>query len=109
MVKYTLFLMIQNNGSRVYSVEFGDWVLYRTAFLYPTVIILKHGSITTGIYEEYKKSGLVPLFFDNGLKCWMIENPYNDEYYKTIDPERGRMFFTWLHQTERKEVFSSEN
>ena len=105
MVKYTLFFMICGNGHRVYYVEFGKWLISRGNRL----VVLKHGIITEYHYSEYKKARKVPLFFDSTLKCWMIENAYNDEYYKTIDPDRSRMFVTWLHQTDRKEVFSNEN
>ena len=104
-MKYTLFFMIGNDGQRVYYVEFGQWLIPR----YDNVIVLMHGIITQYHYSEYKKAGKLPLFFDTTLKCWMIENAYNEEYYKTIDPDRSRMFVTWLHQTDRKGVFSNEN
>ena len=105
MVKYTLYLLTQGNGQRIYYVEFGQWLIAR----YDNVVVLMHGIITQYHYSEYKKAGKLPLFFDITLKCWMIENAYNEEYYKTIDPDRSRMFVTWLHQTDRKEVFSNEN
>lgn len=104
MVKYTLYIMIHRDGKRVYYVSFGTWLAPSE-----NVIILMHGIITQYHYSEYKKAGKLPLFFDTTLKCWMIENAYNEEYYKTIDPDRSRMFVTWLHQTDRKEVFSNEN
>ena len=104
-MKYTLFFMIGCDGQRVYYVEFGQWLIAR----YDNVVVLMHGIITQYHYSEYKTAGKLPLFFDTTLKCWMIENAYNEEYYKTIDPDRSRMFVTWLHQTARKEVFSNEN
>lgn len=104
MVKYTLFVMILNNVRRVYYVEFGRWLFINC----DNVVILTHGIITRYHYSEYQKAGKVPLFFDSTVKCWMIENPYNDEYYKTINPDTSRMFVTWLHMTDRKEVFSNE-
>lgn len=105
MVKYTLFFMIGSDGQRVYYVEFGQWLIAR----YDNVVVLMHGIITEYHYLKYKKAGRFPLFFDSTVKCWMIEKPYNDVYYKTINPDSGRMFVTWLHQTDRKEVFSNEN
>ena len=105
MVKYTLFFMIGSDGHRVYYVELGQWLIAR----FDNVVVLMHGIITQYHFSEYKKAGKLPLFFDTTLKCWMIENAYNEEYYKTIDPDRSRMFVTWLHQTDRKEVFSNEN
>lgn len=104
-MKYTLFFMIGSDGQRVYYVEFGQWLIAR----YDKVVVLMHGIITQNHYSEYQKAGKLPLFFDTTLKCWMIENAYNEEYYKTIDPDRSRMFVTWLHQTDRKGVFSNEN
>lgn len=104
-MKYTLFFMIRSDGHRVYYVEFGKWLVAGCSH----VVVLAHGNITTYHYLEYKKAGMVPLFFDSTLKCWMIENPYNDEYYKTIVPDCSRMFVTWLHMTEQKEVFSNED
>lgn len=104
MVKYTLFVMIQSNGHRIYYVEFGKWLIASC----DKVVVLTHGIITMYHYSEYKKAGKVPLFFDSTVKCWMIENAYNDEYYKTIVPDTSRMFVTWLHMTDRKEVFSNE-
>lgn len=104
MVKYTLFVMIRSNGHRIYYVEFGKWLITSC----DKVIVLTHGIITMYHYSEYKKAGKVPLFFDSTVKCWMIENAYNDEYYKTIVPDTSRMFVTWLHMTDRKEVFSNE-
>lgn len=104
MVKYTLYIMIHRDGKRVYYVAFGTW-------LAPCeyVVILMHGIITRYHYLEYKKAGKIPLFFDSTLKCWAIENPYNEDYYKTIDTERCKKLVRWLHMTEQKEVFSSEN
>ena len=104
MVKYTLFFMIQSNGHRVYFVEFGKWLLASC----DKVVVLTHGIITMYHYSQYQKDGKLPLFFDSTVKCWMIENAYNDEYYKTIVPDTSRMFVTWLHMTDRKEVFSNE-
>ena len=104
MVRYTLFVMIQSNGHRVYYVEFGKWMIASC----DKEVVLTHGIITMYHYSEYKKAGKVPLFFDSTVKCWMIENAYNDEYYKTIVPDTSRMFVTWLHMTDRKEVFSNE-
>lgn len=104
MVKYTLFFMIQPDGHRVYYVEFGRWMVSRC----DKIIVLTHGNITRYHYSEYKKAGKIPLFFDCTVKCWMIENAYNDDYYKTINPDSSRMFVTWLHMTDRKEVFSNE-
>ena len=104
MVKYTLFFMVQPDGHRVYYVEFGKWLIAKC----DKVVVLTHGNITRYHYSEYKKAGKIPLFFDSTVKCWMIENAYNDEYYKTINPDSSRMFVTWLHMTERKEVFSNE-
>ena len=106
MVKYTLYFVIQNDGTRIYVVEFGRWMSARYV---KGVVVLMHGIITHALYLEYQKAGKIPLFFDSTLKCWAIERPYNDEYYKTIVPDRSRMFVTWLHQTDRKEVFSNEN
>ena len=104
MVKYTLFFMIQSNGHLVYFVEFGKWLLASC----DKVVVLTHGIITMYHYSQYQKAGKLPLFFDSTVKCWMIENAYNDEYYKTIIPDTSRMFVTWLHMTDRKEVFSNE-
>ena len=104
MVKYTLFFMIQPDGHRIYYVEFGRWMVAKC----DKVVVLTHGNITRYHYSEYKKAGKIPLFFDSTVKCWMIENAYNDEYYRTINPDSCRMFVTWLHMTERKEVFSNE-
>ena len=104
MVKYTLFFMILSDGHRVYYVEFGKWLIARC----DKVVILTHGNITMYHYSQYQKAGKLPLFFDSTVKCWMIENAYNDEYYKTIVPDTSRMFVTWLHMTDRKEVFSNE-
>lgn len=105
MVKYTLFFMIGSDGQRIYYVEFGQWLIAR----YNNVVVLMHGIITHAHYLEYKKCGKIPLFFDSTLKCWAIENPYNDEYYKTIETDRSRKFVTWLHMTDSKEVFTSES
>ena len=88
----------------MYFVEFGKWLLASC----DKVVVLTHGIITMYHYSEYKKAGKLPLFFDSTVKCWMIENAYNDEYYKTIIPDTSRMFVTWLHMTDRKEVFSNE-
>ena len=104
MVKYTLFFMIRSDGHRYYYVEFGKWMIARC----DKVVILTHGIITMYHYSQYQKAGKLPLFFDSTVKCWMIENAYNDEYYKTIVPDTSRMFVTWLHMTDRKEVFSNE-
>ena len=104
MVKYTLFFMIRSDGHRVYYVEFGKWMIDRC----DKVVILTHGIITMYHYSQHQKAGKLPLFFDSTVKCWMIENAYNDEYYKTIVPDTSRMFVTWLHMTDRKEVFSNE-
>ena len=105
MVKYTLYVVIQNDGTRIYVVEFGCWMSARYV---KGIVVLMHGIITHAHYLEYKKAGKIPLFFDSTLKCWAIENPYNDEYYKTIETDRSRKFVTWLHMTDRKEVFSNE-
>ena len=106
MVKYTLFFMIHGDGHRVYYVEFGRWMSARYV---KGIVVLMHGIITQAHYLEYKKAGKIPLFFDSTLKCWAIENPYNDNYYKIIETDRSRKFVTWLHMTDSKEVFSSEN
>lgn len=104
MVKYTLYFMIRNNEKRVYYVAFGTWLVPCDK-----VIILMHGIITRYNYLGYKKAGKIPLFFDSTLKCWAIENPYNDEYYKTIETDRSRKFVTWLYKTVGKELFSNES
>ena len=104
MVKYTLYIMIHRDGKRVYYVAFGTWLAPCE-----NVIILMHGIITRYHYLEYKKAGKLPLFFDSTLKCWAIENPYNDEYYKTIETDRSRKFVTWLHKIVGKELFSNES
>ena len=104
MVKYTLYFIIRSDGKRVYYVAFGTWLAPNDK-----VVILMHGIITRYHYLGYKKEGKIPLFFDSTLKCWAIENPYNDEYYKTIETDRSRKFVTWLHLTDRKEVFSNES
>jgi len=103
MVKYTLYFMIHSNGIRDYVVSFGTWMVPSE-----NVVILMHGIITRYHYLEYKKEGKIPLFFDSTLKCWAIENPYNEEYYKTIDTDSSRKFVSWLYKTDLKEVFSSE-
>ncbi len=105
MVKYTLFVMILHDGRRVYYVEFGQWMIAGGE----KVVILAHGLITRYHYSEYQKDGKVPMFFDGNVKSWMIENPYNDEYYKTIDTDKSMRFVTWLYPTDRKEVFSNES
>ena len=104
MVKYTLYIMIHRDGKRVYYVSFGTWLAPSE-----NVVIFMHGIITRYHYLEYKKAGKIPLFFDSTLKCWSIENPYNEEYYKTIDTERCNKWVTWLHMTDSKEVFTSES
>lgn len=104
MVKYTLYFMIHGDGKRVYYVAFGTWLAPCE-----NVIILIHGIITRYHYLCYKKAAKIPVFFDSNLKCWAIENPYNEDYYKTIDIETCKKLVTWLHQTDRKEVFSSES
>ena len=104
MVKYTLFVMILHDGRKVYYVDFGKWMIAGC-----DKVVLTHGIITKYHYTEYQKAGKVPLFFDCTVKSWMIENPYNDEYYKTIVPDKSRMFVTWLFPTDRKEVFSNES
>ena len=104
MVKYTLYFMIHNDGKRVYYVAFGTWMAHND-----NVVILLHGIITRYHYLEYKKAGKIPVFFDSTLKYWAIENPYNEAYYKTIEIAQSRYFVTWLHMTDRKEVFSNEN
>lgn len=104
MVKYTLYFMIQRYGKRVYYVAFGTWLAPSE-----NVVVLMHGIITRYHYLGYKRQEKIPLFFDSTLKCWAIENPYNDEYYKTIETDRSLKFVTWLHMIDGKELFSNES